>query len=143
MKTYWLAIALAGLAMAGCQTPKHHEACVERRESQCRHEQKQQPCPMAMHGPGFPGVIYYQEASRNLFNARQSGYLSNEQFATMLDKLHTDLRHIMTAEAMSPHHPPMHPMCMKERHGEHHEKCHKHEKEHEHGEKHECEHEHE
>ncbi|MDB6021905.1 MAG: hypothetical protein JWQ04_1762 [Pedosphaera sp.] len=110
MKKYWF-IALVGLA-AGCKTAGHHEAYEGR-----------PPAPMAgavqprhggmgpIMGPaGSPAVVYYHEASQRLAEARRDGYISNDQFADLLEHLQGDLRQIMVAEAESER--PMHPMPM-------------------------------
>ena len=120
MKKYWF-IALIALA-AGCKTTGHHEAYEHR------------PARMAgMDGVGIvpgtkpgwtPVVIYYHEASQRLAESRRDGWLSNDKYAELLEKLQADIRQIMMVEAESVRpahampmmHPPMgpaHPMPMR------------------------------
>ena len=133
MKKYWF-IALVGLA-AGCKTTGHHEAYEHRPPTAMA------GCVQPVHGGGMgprmmgsaasPAVIYYHEASQRLAEARRDGYITNEQFAELLEHLQGDLRQIMVAEAQSTR--PIHPMPMPSpmHHPMHHE--HEHEHEHEHG----------
>lgn len=102
MKPCFLLLGLAGL-IAGCETAEHHGTSAHRPP------------------PGMsPAVIYYHEASQRLAESRRDGFLNNEEYADLLEKLQGDLRQILVAEAES-HHPanpgpmmlpPGHPMPM-------------------------------
>ncbi len=123
MKIFWF-IALMGF-MAGCTTERH--------EHHTMHVEHHPPPMYEGMGPGSsPALSYYHDASKNLFDARQTGYLSNEQFVNLLGKLQAEVGKVMVAEGMGMVHghpmcePPGHPKCHEEEHHRHH-----HEHEHE------------
>jgi hypothetical protein len=117
VKKYWF-VALLALAV-GCKSPGHHH------ENYAQHPPGPEPGmiqPMPGMGPGMsPGIMYFNDASQKLAEGRRDGYLTDDQFADLLEKLMGDVRQIMVAEAESAPPVPRHPMPMHREHreGEH------------------------
>jgi len=56
-------------------------------------------------------MIYFREARDNLWQARDHGFLSNEQYADLLEKLGGDMRQIIMEEERN--HPPFQRLPMR------------------------------
>ncbi len=117
MKKILSSLALTAL-LTGCQTT----CCTDHGMAQMHHPDDQRPHPGPAAGmmppsmtppPGpSPGVIYFHEASQKLAESRRDGFLTNDQFADLLEKLMGDTRQILIEETRASHpgpRPPQHP----------------------------------
>jgi hypothetical protein len=116
MYKYFL-IALLGLA-AGCKTRYHDTTWTTPANQPPQMARHDGPRPPGPPGPGMngfmhgiprpmmmgqgidsPTLLYFKEARQNLLEARTYGYITNPQYADLLEKLQSDMRQIFLAEA--------------------------------------------
>ena len=98
MQKYWF-IVLIGLA-AGCRTTCHNSCCTNPDKNPAAFAPRAAARPMPAPAPDdvSPGMIYFREERENLWRARDRRYISNDQYADLLEKLQGDMRQIIMEE---------------------------------------------
>jgi hypothetical protein len=102
MTKYFL-IAMIAVAAAGCRSTCHDNTCARPIDGPAMNRPAH-ATPNAMPRPeqsASATLLYFKEARQHLLEARTYGFISNEEFANLTEKLQSDMRLILIAEAES------------------------------------------